>query len=195
MMDLRERKTKRAIKDAFLQMRAKKPLEKMTIKELSELAEISKATFYLHYKDIYDLSDQLQNEVVQDIMGAVSHDEAALVDMEQMAKKLYVAFCSHRHLTDILFSGNQASALPGSIEQGIKDCIFRIRPELKEDAVFNVLLSYQIQGGFYAYMENRRLLGDESILYILDELSRQLKEFQITRRSFDKIPPSLQERS
>ena len=170
-MDLRERKTKRAIRDAFLQLRAKKPLERITIKELSELAEISKATFYLHYKDIYDLSEQLQNEIVQDIMSAVSQDEAALVDMEQTAKKLYAAFCSHQHLIDILFSGNQASALPGSIEQGIKDSIYRIKPEAKEDAVFNVLLSYQIQGGFHAYMENRKLLGDEIILNILDELS------------------------
>ncbi len=177
-MDLRERKTKRAIKDAFLQLRAKKPLERITIKDLSDLAEISKATFYLHYKDIYDLSEQLQSEVVQEIMGAVSQDEAALVDMEQTAKKLYVAFCSHQHLIDILFSGNQASALPGSIEEGIKNSIYRIKPEAKEDAVFNVLLSYQIQGGFYAYMENRKLLGDERILSILDELSGLLKEFQ-----------------
>ena len=58
-MDLRERKTKRAIKDAFLQLRVKKPLERIRVKELSELAQISKATFYLHYKDIYDLSEQL----------------------------------------------------------------------------------------------------------------------------------------
>lgn len=178
-MDLRERKTKRAIKDAFLQLRAKKPLERITIKELSDIAEISKATFYLHYKDIYDLSEQLQNEVVQDIMGVVSQDEAAFVDMEQMAKKLYIAFCSHQHLIDILFSGNQASALPGSIEQGIKNSIYRIKPEAKEDALLNVLLSYQIQGGFYAYMENRKLLGDERILFILDELSGLLKNFRI----------------
>ena len=170
-MDLRERKTKRAIKDAFLQLRAKKPLERITIKELSDHAQISKATFYLHYKDIYDLSEQLQNEVVQNIMGAVSQDEAALVDMEQTAKKLYAAFCSHQHLIDILFSGNQASALPVSIEQGIKDSIYKMKPDAKEDALFNVLLSYQIQGGFYAYMENHKLLGDVRILFILDELS------------------------
>ncbi len=176
-MDLRERKTKRAIKDAFLQLRAKKPLERITIRELTELAEISKATFYLHYKDIYDLSEQMQGEVVEDIMNAVSQDEASLVDMAQMAEKLYVAFCSHQHLIDILFSGNQASALPGSIEQGIKDGIYRIRPELKDDAVFNVLLSYQIQGGYYAYSENHRQLGDENVLIILDEISNILKSF------------------
>ena len=32
---------------------------------------------------------------------------------------------------------------------------------------------------FYAYMENRKLLGDERILYILDELSGLLKYFRI----------------
>ena len=85
-MDLRERKTKRAIKDAFLQLRVKKPLERIRVKELSELAQISKATFYLHYKDIYDLSEQLQNEVVQDIMGAVALNGTAPLDMEKMAK-------------------------------------------------------------------------------------------------------------
>ena len=86
IMDLRERKTKRAIKDAFLQLRVKKPLERIRVKELSELAQISKATFYLHYKDIYDLSEQLRNEVVQDIMGAVALNGTAPLDMEKMAK-------------------------------------------------------------------------------------------------------------
>ena len=55
-MDLREKKTLRAIRTAFLQLRGQRPLEKITVKELCELAEISKATFYIHYRDLYDLS-------------------------------------------------------------------------------------------------------------------------------------------
>ena len=102
----------------------------------------------------------------------------SLDDMAQMAQKLYVEFCSHQHLIDILFSGNQAASLPASIEQGIKNYIYQIQPAAKEDAVFNVLLSYQIQGGFYAYMENRKLLGDEKILQILDGISMHLKDFK-----------------
>ncbi|MBR3282470.1 MAG: TetR/AcrR family transcriptional regulator [Ruminococcus sp.] len=45
-MDMRIEKTRRSIINAFLQLRAKKPLEKITVKELSALAEINKATFY-----------------------------------------------------------------------------------------------------------------------------------------------------
>ena len=55
-MDLRTERTKRSIINAFLELRSQKPLEKITVKELSELAFINKATFYTHYQDIYDLS-------------------------------------------------------------------------------------------------------------------------------------------
>ena len=70
-MDLREMKTRRSITNAFIAIRSKKPLERITVKELCEKAEVSKATFYLHYHDIYDLSDTLQQNVIKDILNYV----------------------------------------------------------------------------------------------------------------------------
>lgn len=60
-MDLRTAKTERAIRSAFLELRAKKPLERITVKELCQRAEIHKSTFYDHYEDLYALSDALEN--------------------------------------------------------------------------------------------------------------------------------------
>ena len=54
-MDLRIEKTEKGIKNAFIELRSKKPLEKITVRELCEIARINKSTFYSHYKDIYDL--------------------------------------------------------------------------------------------------------------------------------------------
>ena len=79
-MDLREKKTKRKIRNAFFELRAKKPLERISIKELAELAEISKATFYLHYKDIYDLSEILQKEVIDNVLNCISRPNLYLTD-------------------------------------------------------------------------------------------------------------------
>ena len=62
-MDLRIEKTERGIKNAFIELRSRKPLEKITVKELCESARINKSTFYAHYKDIYDLSDAMEEEV------------------------------------------------------------------------------------------------------------------------------------
>ena len=51
-MDIRTEKTERAIKNAFLELRSQKPLEKITVRELCAIACINKSTFYGHYDDI-----------------------------------------------------------------------------------------------------------------------------------------------
>ena len=55
-MDLRVQRTRMNIRDAFIELRSRKPSEKITVKELAEAAFINKATFYQHYSDLYDLS-------------------------------------------------------------------------------------------------------------------------------------------
>ena len=45
-MDLRVKKTTKSIKDAFYELRKKKEVGKISVKELSEVAMINKATFY-----------------------------------------------------------------------------------------------------------------------------------------------------
>lgn len=167
-MDLRERKTLRSIKNAFLQLRAHKALERITIKELTELAEISKATFYLHYKDIYDLSDQLQREVVQNILGEVLHEAVPLNSMAVLTHRLFQAFFANQSMIDILFSDSQAAVLPISIEQGVKEYFCRAKPELVESMEFHVILSFQIHGAYHAYAENHKQFGNEQVLEVLN---------------------------
>lgn len=43
--DRRVRKTKQAIKNAFIQLLNKKDLEKITIQDITELADINRGTF------------------------------------------------------------------------------------------------------------------------------------------------------
>ena len=63
-MDLRVKKTRKSIVDAFIELRQIKPLEKITVKELASKAMINKETFYLNYQDIYDLEDSLESELI-----------------------------------------------------------------------------------------------------------------------------------
>ena len=70
-MDLRIEKTKKAIRNAFIELRTKKPLEKITVKELCALACINKSTFYSHYEDIYALSEAMEQETVASIISGI----------------------------------------------------------------------------------------------------------------------------
>ena len=51
-MDIRVKKTKRAIQKAFIALLREKPIEKITVKEIAERAEINKTTFYSHYETL-----------------------------------------------------------------------------------------------------------------------------------------------
>ena len=47
-----------------MELRAQKPLEKIKVKELCDLACINKSTFYAHYQDIYALANAMEDEMV-----------------------------------------------------------------------------------------------------------------------------------
>lgn len=55
-------RSKKMIKDAFLQLVCEKDISKIRIKEIIELADISKGTFYAHYQDIYAVLEEIENE-------------------------------------------------------------------------------------------------------------------------------------
>ena len=70
--DRRVRKTKKAIHDVFCEMAKEKKLNEITIKELCARADINKSTFYLHYRDIYDLAGIIQTALVSDICEIIN---------------------------------------------------------------------------------------------------------------------------
>lgn len=65
--DRRIRRTRTAIQSAFLKLIFEKDINKITIKELCERADINKSTFYLHYQDIYDLEEQFEEEISEKV--------------------------------------------------------------------------------------------------------------------------------
>lgn len=69
--DRRVRKSKRAIKQAFIQLLTENNLDRITIQEISDLADVNRGTFYLNYEDKYALLDEMENEQIEEIKGYV----------------------------------------------------------------------------------------------------------------------------
>lgn len=59
------------IRKAFTNLLSKKPIQSISIKELCDQAGINRGTFYSHYSDIYDLRDQIENEMFKDFEKAL----------------------------------------------------------------------------------------------------------------------------
>ncbi|CAG7914630.1 MULTISPECIES: TetR/AcrR family transcriptional regulator [Mammaliicoccus] len=69
--DRRVRKSKRAIKKAFIQLLKENNLDRITIQQISDLADVNRGTFYLNYEDKYALLDEMENEQIEEIKGFV----------------------------------------------------------------------------------------------------------------------------
>ena len=91
MEDLRVYKTKKAIREAFLELRKTKPLEKIKVSDVCDLAMCIRATFYRYYQDIYDLNGQLEDEAINRLVSTFEDKEALLFKTESYLKALYIS--------------------------------------------------------------------------------------------------------
>lgn len=59
--------TKRRIIDAFLALMELKKWDRITVKELCQKSGITRGTFYLYFSDIYELMEQIQEQLIREI--------------------------------------------------------------------------------------------------------------------------------
>ena len=174
-MDIRIEKTQKAIKNAFMELRSKKALEKISVKELCELACINKSTFYSHYADIYALSEALEIETVNMIISSIPKDiDYTHFNPEAFSRELCIAFMSHFSIIKVLFSGNDDGRLANRLEHGIKESIFKKYPEQRNNEEYNVLLSYCIHGAYHAYNNNQHV-PPERLISIIENIVKTLQ--------------------
>ena len=77
--DLRIIKTRRLIRDAFVELLEIKGFNGITISDIADRAMINRSTFYLHYTDKYDLLQQTMEEAMQNILQLVA-PETHIID-------------------------------------------------------------------------------------------------------------------
>ena len=74
--DRRVKKTEKALAETLSTLLVNKKIQAITIRELTETADVHRSTFYTHYKDIYDLYDQLESNFFRDLNEILSYDPA-----------------------------------------------------------------------------------------------------------------------
>ena len=154
-MDLRIEKTRRSIASAFLELRAQKPLEKITVKELCQKALINKSTFYDHYDDLYALSDALEEAAVAGILERLPHPEYVFLNPAVFIRDLTLGHLAQQEQIRILFSGSRQGNFISRLKAGLEELVWREHPEYRDDPVKRVLVSFLIYGSYYAYLDNK----------------------------------------
>ena len=66
-IDRRITRTRIAIRDALVFLIEKKGFDNLSVSEIATRANINRGTFYLHYRDKFELLEQTLNDVVEDV--------------------------------------------------------------------------------------------------------------------------------
>ena len=84
-LDRRQIRTKRRIREALMALVLEKAVEKITIKELAERADIDRKTFYLHYGCIGDVLSEMQEELLARLESIISGYDLFQPDFDALA--------------------------------------------------------------------------------------------------------------
>ena len=116
-MDLRIRRTRSAIRDAFISLMREKDFSAITVTDISERADINRKTFYAHYDTKEHLLAQLLLEMYQDIIGTLMYTKQSGSILPDLAADLTAFFSkaeAYRMMIDALIT-SQTSGLAFSL--------------------------------------------------------------------------------
>lgn len=61
------RRTRAAIENSVLELIGQKPVNKITVQEIIDRANVCRTTFYAHYQDIYDLIESIGDAIIDEV--------------------------------------------------------------------------------------------------------------------------------
>ncbi len=96
--DLRVLKTQRAIREAFMQLLAEKPFESITVQNIIDRALVNRKTFYNHFRDKYDLAEQVMTGIGNDLRRIA--EQAKALGGSNHLQETYAALQGYR--TEVL---------------------------------------------------------------------------------------------
>lgn len=154
-MDRRVIRTKKAIRNAFAQLLSVKNLEDITVKDIAELADINRKTFYSYYSGVHMIVEETENEIVETF-------EAAVRDLppDKLVKEPYLLFSRLSAIinADMDFyeplikadrSSNLLTKVSGMLKQKVRES-YAAFSRIDEET-FNVMVDFTFSGLFSVY--------------------------------------------
>lgn len=131
-MDRRILKSRQAIMEAFIELLAEKNLEKITINDIAERANVNRGTIYLHFTDKYDLQEQCINTYLQQLQDSCMADgDVTELLMQDMLLRSFEFLEANVAIYNTLITGNGIPVfrerMMKMIKEGVQEHLERCR--------------------------------------------------------------------
>lgn len=126
-VDRRVRKTKQTLRKTLTKLLLTKDIKNITVKELTSLADVNRGTFYLHYKDIYDMYGQIQIDIYNELKHIFEKHmtERKSASLSIVVSEAFTLLSKNRELALVILNSADSNILTGIIEMA--------KPKTKKD--------------------------------------------------------------
>ena len=69
--DKRVKRTRKLLRQALAELMLEKEFKNITVTDLVRRADINRGTFYTYYRDVYDLREKVENEIIDSLRAAI----------------------------------------------------------------------------------------------------------------------------
>lgn len=120
--DRRIKRTKRQLSAGLIELMKNKNIKDITIKELVEKVDINRSTFYLHYSDIYDLLNDIEKNLMEEVTSVFNSYKniEQLEDSYAFLLTLFKTFDNNRELCKILMNNPNSSSFMEEMEENLE---------------------------------------------------------------------------
>jgi AcrR family transcriptional regulator len=160
-IDPRIVRTRRLIMDAFIELSTKKEFKEITIKDITHVATVNRATFYYHFVDKYDLLEKVLNEdVMREVINNVKiHDYLNEETIQAIFKSLIqfqIAISNQCRRSYEAFTPTIETILKQELEDVFTYLLVQQWPnhEEQELRVGAIMMSWALYGAAMHYMQN-----------------------------------------
>ncbi len=144
-------RSKKMIKESFLELISQKNISKIKIKEIIAMADISKGTFYAHYEDVYDVLEEIENENIKNMIDYLSKTprEPLVNDFLPFINKIFDHIEENRNIYLKLIHSNASLTFLSKMQNVFLDYMMQdkeILSKLKDQITAKQFFSYTSVG-------------------------------------------------
>ncbi|WP_227793262.1 TetR/AcrR family transcriptional regulator [Paenibacillus guangzhouensis] len=184
--DPRVIRTKRLLRDALIALMEEREFDHITVQDISDRATVKRATFYLHYKDKYDLLENCIDAVLEEFQREVSirqEDEAfdyALGKPHPNFIQMFHQIAIHFHFYRALLVTNRipyfAQGLMAVIHEFVSSGINRTEPDDSNLTARREIIIKYVES---AFLEVIIWWIEQNMPYSEEEMASQLMDLSI----------------
>lgn len=150
-VDLRIKRTQKAIKESFFALIEEKDFEHISVKDITERAMISRNTFYLHYEDKYDLLNKICDELMRKLFFGVGkqlrREQMLQIDIDSAARIMKIGadiIEEDKNAYKILLTSSGSDLLTKKIRDIIRRALDLIKDDI--DGISDFSIEYTVTG-------------------------------------------------